>query len=216
MPYVPIPTSSYKYQCSNNSEHLFEKPTGDFWCPLCDISSRPMLIPIQQKREEVSQKKIDPKPNYFKVENNKILSEIKDPMPTNPIVMDGEMYTESWLKRVWLYPLVMTDDYLKIFFPDVDKLKSVTSFDSVNALRRFINLVFSKQRNWVNIGNQGYLKLDDGSSIPLIKVSEKLQELVNLKKSFDEIANDLPVTLANGEEFRKEMKRHLGHIKRLR
>ena len=215
MQYVPIP-SSYKYQCSNNSEHLFEKPTGDFWCPLCDISSRPMLIPIQQKREEVPQKKIDPKPNYFKVENNKILSEIKDPMPTNPIVMDGEMYTESWLKRVWLYPLVMTDDYLKIFFPDVDKLKSVTSFDSVNALRRFINLVFSKQRNWVNIGNQGYLKLDDGSSIPLIKIIEKLQELVNLKKSFNEIANDLPVRLANGNEFRKEMKRHLGHIKRLR
>ena len=216
MQYVPIPSSSYKYQCSNNSEHLFEKPTGDFWCPLCDISSRPMLIPIQQKREEVSQKKIDPKPNYFKVENNKILSEIKDPMPTNPIVMDGEMYKESWLKRVWLYPLVMTDEYLKIFFPDVDKLKSVTSFDSVNALRRFINLVFSKQRNWVNIGNQGYLKLDDGSSIPLIKIIEKLQELVNLKKSFDEIANDLPVRLANGNEFRKEMKRHLGHIKRLR
>jgi len=216
MPYVPIPTSSYKYQCSNNSEHLFEKPTGDFWCPLCDISSRPMLIPIQQKREEVSQKKIDPKPNNFKVENNKILSEIKESIPNNSIVMDGEVYTESWFRRVWNTPFVMTDDYLKLFFPDVDKLKSVTSFDSVERLRRFINRIFAKRRNWVNIGNQGYLKLDDGSSIPLIKVSEKLQELVNLKKSFDEIANDLPVTLANGEEFRKEMKRHLGHIKRLR
>lgn len=56
MHFVPVP-SSYKYQCSINSDHLFEKPTGDFWCPLCDISSRPMLIPIQQKREEVSQKK---------------------------------------------------------------------------------------------------------------------------------------------------------------
>ena len=175
-----------------------------------------MLIPIQQKREEVSQKKIDPKPNYFKVENNKILSEIKALIPDNSIVLDGEVNTESWVRRVWNTPFVMTDDYLKLFFPDVDKLKSVTSFDSVNALRRFINLVFSKQRNWVNIGNQGYLKLDDGSSIPLIKVSEKLQELVNLKKSFDEIASDLSVTLANGEEFRKEMKRHLGHIKRLR
>lgn len=215
MHFVPIPSSSYKYQYSNNSEHLFEKPIGDFWCPLCDISSSPMLIPIQQKREEVP-KKIDPKPNYFKVENNKILSKIKDPIPDNSIVMDGEVYTESWFRRVWNTPFVMTDDYLKLFFPDVDKLKSVTSFDSVHRLRRFINRIFAKRRNWVNIGNQGYLKLDDGSSIPLIKISEKLQELVNLKKSFDEIANDLPVTLANGEEFRKEMKRHLGHIRRLR
>ena len=131
MQYVPIP-SSYKYQCSNNSEHLFEKPTGDFWCPLCDISSRPMLIPIQQKREEVSQKKIDPKPNNIIVENNKIISEVKDPMPINPIVMEGEVYTESWFRRVWNTPFVMTDDYLKLFFPDVDKLTSVTSFDSVH------------------------------------------------------------------------------------
>jgi uncharacterized Zn finger protein (UPF0148 family) len=215
MQYVPIP-SSYKYQCSNNSDHLFEKPTGDFWCPLCDISSRPMLIPIQHKREEVSQKKIDSKLNNFKVENNKILSENKDPIPDNSIIMDGEMYTESWFKRVWNTPLVMTDEYLKIFFPDVDKLRYITSIDSVNALRRFINLVFAKKRNWINIGNQGFLKLDDGSSISIGKITGKLQELVNLKKSFDEIANDLPVRLANGDEFRKEMKRHLGHIKRLR
>jgi uncharacterized Zn finger protein (UPF0148 family) len=99
MHFVPVP-SSYKYQCSNNSDHLFEKPTGDFWCPLCDISSRPMLIPIQQKREEVSQKKIDPKLNNIKVENNKILSENKDPIPDNSILMDGEMYTESWFKSL--------------------------------------------------------------------------------------------------------------------
>ena len=95
--------------------------------------------------------------------------------------MDGEVYTESWFRRVWNTPFVMTDDYLKLFFPDVDKLKRVTSFDSVHRLRRFINRIFAKRRNWVNIGNQGYLKFDDGSSIPLIKISEKLQELVNLK-----------------------------------
>ncbi len=37
---------TYKYKCSNNPVHLFEKPTGDFWCPLCNISTRPMLIPF--------------------------------------------------------------------------------------------------------------------------------------------------------------------------
>jgi len=44
MHFVPSP-SSYKYKCSNNPVHLFEKPTGNFWCPLCNISTRPMLIP---------------------------------------------------------------------------------------------------------------------------------------------------------------------------
>ena len=39
-------TLTYKYKCSNNPDHLFEKPTGDFWCPLCNISTRPMLIPF--------------------------------------------------------------------------------------------------------------------------------------------------------------------------
>lgn len=57
MQYVPIP-SSYKYQCSNNSDHLFEKPTGDFWCPLCDISSRPMLIPFIEQVETKETTKI--------------------------------------------------------------------------------------------------------------------------------------------------------------
>jgi uncharacterized protein (TIGR02145 family) len=33
------------YVCSVNPEHRFEKPTDDFWCPICDISLRPMLRP---------------------------------------------------------------------------------------------------------------------------------------------------------------------------
>jgi hypothetical protein len=34
---------AYNFQCTNNPEHLFEEATGDFWCPLCDISTKPML-----------------------------------------------------------------------------------------------------------------------------------------------------------------------------
>ena len=60
-----------------------------------------------------------------------------------------EGYSESWLRRVWNTPWVMTDEYLKLFFPDVDKLKSVTSFDSVNRLRRYINRIFAKRKNWI-------------------------------------------------------------------
>lgn len=54
----------YNFQCTNNPEHLFEEATGDFWCPLCDISSKPMLIayshPIDNssivKSEDVEEK----------------------------------------------------------------------------------------------------------------------------------------------------------------
>jgi uncharacterized protein (TIGR02145 family) len=33
-----------KYICINNSEHVFETPTPDFWCPSCSIDKRSMLI----------------------------------------------------------------------------------------------------------------------------------------------------------------------------
>lgn len=37
-----------KYKCSNNANHIFEKPTDDFWCSLCDISTKSMLIPFDE------------------------------------------------------------------------------------------------------------------------------------------------------------------------
>jgi hypothetical protein len=58
----------YKFQCTNNPEHLFEEATGDFWCPLCDISTKPMLTaytPVEKsdeiKHEEKEEKKPKPK-----------------------------------------------------------------------------------------------------------------------------------------------------------
>jgi uncharacterized Zn finger protein (UPF0148 family) len=55
----------FNFQCTNNPEHLFEEATGDFWCPLCDISTKPMLTaytpPIDNsaiiKTEEKEEKK---------------------------------------------------------------------------------------------------------------------------------------------------------------
>jgi uncharacterized protein (TIGR02145 family) len=48
----------FAFQCTNNPEHLFEKATDDLWCPYCDISTRPMLVPyappVTIKNEKVS------------------------------------------------------------------------------------------------------------------------------------------------------------------
>jgi len=38
-----------KYKCSNNANHIFEKPTEDFWCSICDISTKPMLLPFEEE-----------------------------------------------------------------------------------------------------------------------------------------------------------------------
>lgn len=40
-----------KYKCSNNPNHVFEKPTEDFWCSICDISTKPMLIPFEEEND---------------------------------------------------------------------------------------------------------------------------------------------------------------------
>ena len=48
-----------KYICSNNSEHVFETPTPDFWCPSCSIDKRSMLI-LSEINEAPTQ--IEPEP----------------------------------------------------------------------------------------------------------------------------------------------------------
>lgn len=45
--------ANYKYVCTNNPEHLFEEPTADHWCNICDISTHPMLKPIDQPAQEM-------------------------------------------------------------------------------------------------------------------------------------------------------------------
>jgi hypothetical protein len=43
---------TYRYICANNPEHLFVEATPDFWCPLCDISTHPMLKPYTASSKE--------------------------------------------------------------------------------------------------------------------------------------------------------------------
>ena len=56
----------YRYICANNPEHLFENPTPDFWCPLCDISTHPMLKPYTAKKSEPVIKEIKVKEPVLK------------------------------------------------------------------------------------------------------------------------------------------------------
>ena len=143
--------------------------------------------------------------------NENDLSKLVRGIKKDKLFLD-EAYKESWLRRVLNTPLIMSDEYLKLFFPDVDKLKSVTSFDSVNRLRRFINRFLYKRKNWVNLGGQVYLKLEDGSSVPIADIRVKLEDVINQKKTYAEIANDIPFKLANGERLREEFKIHLEDI----
>jgi len=43
---------TYRYICANNPEHLFVEATPDFWCPLCDIATHPMLKPYTASSKE--------------------------------------------------------------------------------------------------------------------------------------------------------------------
>jgi len=45
--------ANYKYVCTNNPEHLFEEPTAYHRCNICDISTNPMLKPIDQPAQEM-------------------------------------------------------------------------------------------------------------------------------------------------------------------
>ncbi|MCE2711727.1 MAG: fibrobacter succinogenes major paralogous domain-containing protein [Cryomorphaceae bacterium] len=37
-----------KYRCKNNPDHIYDNPTADFWCPQCDISTKPWLEPFEE------------------------------------------------------------------------------------------------------------------------------------------------------------------------
>jgi hypothetical protein len=37
-----------KYKCINVPDHVFDELTPDHWCPICDISTRPMLVPFEE------------------------------------------------------------------------------------------------------------------------------------------------------------------------
>jgi uncharacterized protein (TIGR02145 family) len=79
-----------KYKCSNNANHIFEKPTEDFWCSLCDISTKPMLIPF----EEENVIDIHPTTNEQKEDINKtVIKLVTDNVETK--VIDQSLSTPS-------------------------------------------------------------------------------------------------------------------------
>lgn len=73
-----------KYKCSNNPSHIFEKPTEDFWCSICDISTKPMLIPFQEEN------KIDITPNSIEIKDDSEKTIINT---GNESISDGSIYS---------------------------------------------------------------------------------------------------------------------------
>lgn len=100
-------TPKYKYVCSNNPEHLFEEATADFWCPHCDISTRPMLKPFSQptpapqvtKTEETENKPAPaptPTPAPAPVTNAEP-EEAKPKKKTKPPIQEYKIGTQVWM-----------------------------------------------------------------------------------------------------------------------
>jgi len=88
---------NYKYQCSNNSEHKFEEPTGDFWCPLCDISTKPMLNSIQQTPEEILETAPVMKPEQ-EVEISTAKLEKLEVIKSPPVFQSIKIGNQTWMK----------------------------------------------------------------------------------------------------------------------
>lgn len=88
---------NYKYQCSNNSEHKFEEPTGDFWCPLCDISTKPMLNSIQQTPEEILETAPVTKPEQ-EVEISTAKLEKLEVIKPPPVFQTIKIGNQTWMK----------------------------------------------------------------------------------------------------------------------
>jgi hypothetical protein len=63
-----------KFQCSNNEEHIYDSFINDGWCPNCDISSKPMLVPFQVEEVAAKEEKIETLPN---IDTELITSEIQ-------------------------------------------------------------------------------------------------------------------------------------------
>jgi len=43
-----------QYICKNDSSHVFDEPTSDFWCPLCPIDQRSMLHMLENDGQDLN------------------------------------------------------------------------------------------------------------------------------------------------------------------
>jgi len=103
----------YNFQCTNNPEHLFEEATGDFWCPICDISTKPMLIAYSQptdnspivESEDVEEKKDK---DAKKPENTDSIVELRpvEKSPSIEIEKKVEIPSVNFGHRTWMKELL--------------------------------------------------------------------------------------------------------------
>jgi hypothetical protein len=216
----------YNYQCSNNPEHKFEKPTGDFWCPLCDISTKPMLLPFLKKMETKDENKsfeIKKKEFVFEHKNDEPKSghresqKIEEIKPFHivkikPINMKGPTFKESEWKRFWSQIPGSTDLALRLFFPGLEKLRNVVSNDSMPALQVFFGGKVLRPKTFDIKNNEGYIKDSNNKLFSIAEMSLLLDYVISLETTYGSIEHLLPGELPTGVNFKDELRKHLGHI----
>ncbi len=115
--------STYRYVCANNPEHLFEEATPDYWCPLCDISTHPMLKPytapniqvepvVEIKQESETEPLIE---EEKKIEKSKVLKKSKE-IPTirlgNQVWMKNPLTVKKFSDGTPIFHATSVKDWL--------------------------------------------------------------------------------------------------------
>lgn len=123
-----------------------------------------------------------------------------------------EQYKESGWKRFWGQIPGSTDLALRLFFPDLNKLRNVVSNDSMPALQRFFWGKVIRPKTIDTKNNEGYIKDSNAKLYSISELSKILDSVISKKKTFSSIEHLLPGKLPTNVNFRDELRKHLGHI----
>lgn len=101
--------SNYKYICTNNPSHLYEEPTGDYWCSLCDIADRPMLIPYTG--ESIDHEVTETKKQDNSVEINSDRELVKADEPEVIATLTNRIREVTFGDQIWMEDFLATRNF---------------------------------------------------------------------------------------------------------
>jgi uncharacterized protein (TIGR02145 family) len=126
-----------KYRCINVPEHVFDKLTVDQWCPLCDITTRPMLVSFEEEEIKLE-------------ESPKLTEEGLDIVAENPIIEEETVTIENEVTE----PVLENPDFVceEVRFGDQVWMKDFLSVDHFQNGER---IFFAKdEKAWKNSKEQ--------------------------------------------------------------
>jgi len=118
-----------KYRCINVPEHVFDELTSDQWCPLCDITTRPMLVSFEEEEikidetKEILEEELNLDSSKPVVEEEKVTptQEITEPIEEDPDFVCEEI---SFGEQIWMKDFLSVVQFRngeKIFFAKDEK-----------------------------------------------------------------------------------------------